>query len=73
MQSLNIGKHIETMVVDTWAIVLNDAEKFKSDDSPLRLFFTIGCVVIKFMCFLYIFAFKCIFQFPILYVSKFLL
>ncbi|KAL1815781.1 hypothetical protein ACET3Z_018355 [Daucus carota] len=44
MQSLNIGKHIETMVVDTWAIVLNDAEKFKSDDSPLRLFFTIGCV-----------------------------
>ncbi|WOG86448.1 hypothetical protein DCAR_0205654 [Daucus carota subsp. sativus] len=44
MQSLNIGKHIETMFVDTWAIVLNDAEKFKSNDSPLRLFFTIGCV-----------------------------
>uniref|UniRef100_A0A166CRT7 Ubiquitin-like protease family profile domain-containing protein n=1 Tax=Daucus carota subsp. sativus TaxID=79200 RepID=A0A166CRT7_DAUCS len=44
MQSLNIGKHIETMVVDTWAIVLNDAEKFKSDESPLRLLFTIGCV-----------------------------
>ncbi|KAL1817090.1 hypothetical protein ACET3Z_019664 [Daucus carota] len=46
MQSLNIGKHLETMVVDTWAIVLNDAEKFKSDDSPLRLFFTIGCVTL---------------------------
>ncbi|KAL1815650.1 hypothetical protein ACET3Z_018224 [Daucus carota] len=46
MQLLNIGKHIETMVVDTWAIVLNDAEKFKSDDSPLRLFFTIGCATL---------------------------
>lgn len=46
MQTLRIGKNLATSVVDTWALILNDAEKFKSDDSPLRLFCTIGCVVI---------------------------
>ncbi|XP_017226284.2 uncharacterized protein LOC108202422 [Daucus carota subsp. sativus] len=44
MQTLRIGKNLATSVVDTWALILNDAEKFKSDDSPLRLFCTIGCV-----------------------------
>uniref|UniRef100_A0A164VIV6 Ubiquitin-like protease family profile domain-containing protein n=1 Tax=Daucus carota subsp. sativus TaxID=79200 RepID=A0A164VIV6_DAUCS len=29
-------------VIDTWATILNDSEKYKSDESPLKLFCTIG-------------------------------
>lgn len=33
-------------VIDTWATMLNDTEKYKSDKSPLRLFCTIEDLVI---------------------------
>ncbi|WOH09300.1 hypothetical protein DCAR_0728756 [Daucus carota subsp. sativus] len=32
-------------VIDTWATMLDDTEKYKSDKSPLRLFCTIGDLV----------------------------
>lgn len=36
--SLDIGKHISKRVIDVWSIILNHNEKFRSDDSPLRVF-----------------------------------
>ncbi|KAL1803201.1 hypothetical protein ACET3Z_031848 [Daucus carota] len=32
-------------VIDTWAKILNDSEKYKADGSPLRLFCTIGDLI----------------------------
>ncbi|KAL1802824.1 hypothetical protein ACET3Z_031471 [Daucus carota] len=32
-------------VIDTWATILNDSEKYKADGSPLRLFCTIGDLI----------------------------
>ncbi|KAK1400805.1 hypothetical protein POM88_000410 [Heracleum sosnowskyi] len=46
-----IREHIQTMknctklyysVIDTWSTILNDKEKYKADESPMRLFCTIG-------------------------------
>ncbi|KAK1378210.1 hypothetical protein POM88_024954 [Heracleum sosnowskyi] len=46
-----IREHIQTMknctklyysVIDTWSTILNDKENYKADESPMRLFCTIG-------------------------------
>ncbi|KAK1401976.1 hypothetical protein POM88_001581 [Heracleum sosnowskyi] len=29
-------------IIDTWSTILNDCENYKADESPMRLFFTIG-------------------------------
>ncbi|KAK1379917.1 hypothetical protein POM88_026661 [Heracleum sosnowskyi] len=47
MQTLKINHNQSTSVIDTWAIILNDNEKYKVDESPMRLFCTIGCVSIS--------------------------
>lgn len=47
MQTLKINQNLASAVIDTYAIMLNDNEKYKADESPLRLFCTIDCVVIK--------------------------
>ncbi|KAK1395917.1 hypothetical protein POM88_005780 [Heracleum sosnowskyi] len=44
MQTLKVNNNLSSFVVDTWAIILNDNEKYKADESPMRLFCTIGCV-----------------------------
>ncbi|VFQ85587.1 unnamed protein product [Cuscuta campestris] len=36
--SLDIGKHISKRVIDVWSIILNHNEKFRSEESPLRVF-----------------------------------
>ncbi|VFQ84980.1 unnamed protein product [Cuscuta campestris] len=36
--SLDIGKHISKRVIDVWSTILNHNEKFRSDESPLRVF-----------------------------------
>ncbi|VFQ89134.1 unnamed protein product [Cuscuta campestris] len=36
--SLDIGKHISKRVIYVWSTILNHNEKFKSDESPLRVF-----------------------------------
>ncbi|KAL1805342.1 hypothetical protein ACET3Z_028410 [Daucus carota] len=47
----SIREHIQTLrpktsvyysVIDVWATILNETEKYKSDDSPLRFFCTVG-------------------------------
>ncbi|KAK1364529.1 hypothetical protein POM88_040090 [Heracleum sosnowskyi] len=44
MQTFKINTSLSYSVVDTWSILLNDNEKYKADESPMRLFCTIGCV-----------------------------
>ncbi|KAL8093280.1 hypothetical protein AgCh_035244 [Apium graveolens] len=44
-EHLCILKNNETvfyLVIDTWSAILNDSENYKSDESPLRLFCSIG-------------------------------
>ncbi|RAL49828.1 hypothetical protein DM860_002119 [Cuscuta australis] len=36
--SLDIEKHISKRVIDVWSTILNHNEKFRSDNSPLRVF-----------------------------------
>ncbi|VFQ79296.1 unnamed protein product [Cuscuta campestris] len=36
--SLDIGEHISKRVIDVWSIILNHNEKFRSEESPLRVF-----------------------------------
>ncbi|VFQ77328.1 unnamed protein product [Cuscuta campestris] len=36
--SLDIGKHVSKRVIDVWSIILNHNEKFRSEESPLRVF-----------------------------------
>ncbi|RAL52595.1 hypothetical protein DM860_018298 [Cuscuta australis] len=36
--SLDIEKHISKRVIDVWSTILNQNEKFRSDNSPLRVF-----------------------------------
>ncbi|VFQ65106.1 unnamed protein product [Cuscuta campestris] len=44
--SLDIGKHISKREIDVWSTILNHNEKFKSDESPLRVFArSMDCVV----------------------------
>ena len=45
MQTLKINTNVATSVIDIWTFILNDGEKYRSDESPLRLFCTIGSVV----------------------------
>ncbi|KAK1373078.1 hypothetical protein POM88_029271 [Heracleum sosnowskyi] len=40
--TLRPGEKIYTSVIDVWCTLLNDKEKYKSPESPLRLFFNIG-------------------------------
>ncbi|VFQ76780.1 unnamed protein product [Cuscuta campestris] len=44
--SLDIGKHISKRVMDVWSTILNHNEKFRSGESPLRVFArSMDCVV----------------------------
>ncbi|KAL1811482.1 hypothetical protein ACET3Z_021547 [Daucus carota] len=45
MQTLKINSNVATSVIDIWTFILNDGEKYRSDESPLRLFCTIGSVL----------------------------
>ncbi|XP_063936112.1 uncharacterized protein LOC108227120 [Daucus carota subsp. sativus] len=45
MQTLKINTNVATSVIDIWTFILNDGEKYRSDESPLRLFCTIGSVL----------------------------
>lgn len=47
MLTLKPKTSIYYSVIDTWATILNDSEKYKLDDSPLRLFCTVGDLVIN--------------------------
>ncbi|KAK1351234.1 hypothetical protein POM88_054551 [Heracleum sosnowskyi] len=42
MATLRPGEKIYTSVIDVWCTLLNDKEKYKSPESPLRLFFNVG-------------------------------
>ncbi|KAL1809480.1 hypothetical protein ACET3Z_026470 [Daucus carota] len=42
MQTLKLKKSVSYSVIDMWAIILNNKENYKADESPLRLFCTIG-------------------------------
>lgn len=46
MASLRYGKHVYYSVIDVWSTLMNEKENYKAPDSPLRLFFNIGCSVI---------------------------
>ncbi|KAL1805132.1 hypothetical protein ACET3Z_028200 [Daucus carota] len=45
LQTLKPTQSVYYSVIDTWATMLNDTEKYKSDKSPLRLFCTIGDLI----------------------------
>lgn len=39
-------------VIDSWTIILNENEKYKSEESPMRLFYTMADLV-TFISFIY--------------------
>nr|XP_017225085.1 PREDICTED: uncharacterized protein LOC108201304 [Daucus carota subsp. sativus] len=42
LQTLKIKTSLYYSVIDVWVTILNDCEKYKSDESPMRLFCNIG-------------------------------
>lgn len=46
IQTIKISTKLYYSVIDTWSTILNDSENYKVDESPMRLFCTIGGLVI---------------------------